>query len=997
MDPTEFLRLVLPSKGNIVIATAQAHSSGGTYYRFKKFSSPDAASAYAQKCDAAGTTTYFGVNSFGDWYHDETKNKKRIRTATNVVACRSLFDDFDVDPTKSEAYATRAEAGADIKRFAQAVRLMPTVVSSGGGFHAYIHLDADITPDQWRMLSGLKRDITTFLHLKVDAAVRTDIARILRPVGTHNRKTDTPREVTVLAQGGVYSFDCLQHAFMTYIDTHNVPIALADTSSVGSAGGGTANVFAAALTTIRAPSNASLVVERCSAIREFHDMDGNVAEPHWHRSIGVLKFCEDGEALIHEWSRGYDGYSVGETQRKINEWAVGPTSCVEMDKIIGCKADCPYAKSCKFPHQLGITDAPADPPADDAGDEDEDEDDGTSTVRVTTKPIVVAGHTIPHWPARGYQWTGEFIQKAVKNSDGIWDWRDICSSFIYPINRVQNLDGEWQIHWRARDKSGRWKEFFMPTLELAAPDIMAKTFAGREVFLARSKTSRDDMAGFSVTMVEALQRMRVESTTYAQMGWTPNRDGFVLGTTLITRKADQEVLCDPSIPPDAAVDFGVSGTLDEWVAGIDHLYNRPGGEPYQFALCHSMGSALVELMGSSNWHGIPLAMTGDGGTGKSTVCKIACGFWGNPEIMEHQTGKDGSTLNAVIRRVAAMGSVPILMDEFSGRTSEELTRTGYALANGRDKERLRGDGSFATTGVSWYKNSFVTSNDSITDQIAKLNAGYVVEATQLRFFEVPLEEGSKERVFHDVTQTFADHHMDHVYGSPARPFLRFLIKNNDWVRRQLLNLRAQYNPQSADEGRERFYRDAVVTAYVAGKIAQKLNLISFDVGKMKKWADAHIISMRDNRKSSNTPIGDHLAQFISHLQGRLIITKHFLDGRQTRGSNAHLVEAPLEPLRHDAVGRVCTVDKLFYVTVAAVRTWCKERDLPPARLRDEMDRSGALELNAAGEAIHTVTIGSGSTVPSSQARCYRLAYDLMFNGSPALKVVSPTTTSVTAV
>ena len=97
---------------------------------------------------------------------------------------------------------------------------------------------------------------------------------------------------------------------------------------------------------------------------------------------------------------------------------------------------------------------------------------------------------------------------------------------------------------------------------------------------------------------------------------------------MITHDDEVEVLCDPAMPSDIATDFGVSGTLEEWTANVDLLYNRKGAEPFQFALCHSMGSALVELMGSSNWHGLPLAFTGEGGTGKSTATKIACGFYG---------------------------------------------------------------------------------------------------------------------------------------------------------------------------------------------------------------------------------------------------------------------------------------------------------------------------------------------------------------------------------
>jgi hypothetical protein len=482
------------------------------------------------------------------------------------------------------------------------------------------------------------------------------------------------------------------------------------------------------------------------------------------------------------------------------------------------------------------------------------------------------------------------------------------------------------------------------------------------------------MAEFAEGLIETLQAWRIETQTFKQFGWTEDRKGFVLGTNMITLNSEESVLCDESIPADICLDFGTSGTLEEWVANVDKLYNRKGAEPFQFALCHSMGSVLVELMGSSNWHGLPLAFTGHGGTGKSTAAKIACGFYGNPKYMERQTGEQGSTLNAAIKRIALMGSVPVLLDEFSGRTPDELTRTGYALANGRDKERLGSNGKFSTVGGQWFKNSFITSNDSIHESISKLPAGYRVEATQLRFFEVQLPQDYRTKVFPDITQEFIEHHMDKVYGNACRPFIRFVIKNYDWVRRQMTAARGKFNPKSEDDNKERFYRDTIVTALVAGKIAEKLGLISFDLSNMKKWATEHVVTMRDSRKESNTDISEHLAQYIAGLPGRLIITKHFGDGR------TKLKEMPMEPLRAPAVGRVCTEDKKVFITVKSANDWCKEHGIAPGALREEMDRGGYLIYAADGSPTQRLYIGSGTTVPSAAARCYEINYRKLFDG-----------------
>lgn len=962
MGTQQFLELVLPSQGNKIITLVMPGENGQSWFKYKAYPTAQEAARAALTFDQRGETVYFAVNSFGDWYHDPKKDKKRIRTQENVVACRSMYDDFDVDIDKPSAYDTREEALADIIKLAKALQLTPTITSSGGGYHAYFSLNEDIDVATWESLSAMKRDVTTHMGLKADRAVDMDSSRILRPVGTTNRKHGMERPVELVKLGKAYSVETVRNRLEAYIKQNNV--APAPTNSRKSSD----NPFAAALGD-HPPSDANLVAERCAAVREFKESGGNIAEPHWHRAIGVVKFCEDGEQIIHDWSKGYDGYSQIETQEKIDEWSVGPTSCVEMDKHVGCMASCPFAGKCKFPIQLGVSDeAPS------VAEETVADDNDATPDPAATPTIMVEGQNIPYWPQSGYRWNGSALSRAVVDDDGVTHWRPFCRSFIYPINRIQDSEGLWVVHWRAKEKNGKWREFFMPTLELASSDLMAKTLAAHEIFLMRTKNARNDMAEFAESLIEKLQEWRIETKTYTKFGWLEDRTGFVLGTKLITVNNELDIICDDSIPGDIAADFGVSGSVDEWVANVDRIYNRPGAEPYQFAICHAMGSVLVELMGSSNWHGLPLAFTGKGGTGKTTACKIACGFYGNPKYMNRQTGEQGATLNAVIKRIAVMGAVPMLLDEFSGRTAEELTRSAYALANGRDKERLNSKGGFATTGDEWFKNSFITSNDGLSEMIAKLPAGYRVEATQLRFFEIALPEGFSDNLFSDIPQDFVEHHMDHVYGAAFRPYIRFIIENMDWVRRQLATARAKFNPKDAEDTKERFYRDTIVTAQVAGKIAEKIGLVSFDMKALKQWALAEVKRMRESRKETNVDISDQLASFIATLSGRLIITKHFGDART--GYKEH----PMEHLRAEAVGRVCTEDKKLFVTVKAVADWCKENGVTTSQLREEMDRNNYLILNGDGKPGHKIRIGSGTTVISSPTTCYELNYRKLFDG-----------------
>lgn len=994
MDTLEFMKLVLPNTGFPVLGLATKSPNGHIWYKFKKYNSIEEAAASAVRFDANGETVYFAVNTFNDWYFDEAKQKNRLRTQTNVHACRSLIEDFDVDPDKAGAFDTREEALAGIKTLAQAVKLKPTIVSSGGGYHLYFHMKEDVTADQWNHLSALKRDITSYLGVKVDAAVSTDVSRILRPVGTHNRKTDPPRPVELVMEGKVYAYASIERALERFISDNNVPISSGVSGSLG--GAALPNAFAAALETNYPPASAIRVAGFCNAIHEFNISEGNIPEPHWHRAIGVLKHCTDGEEHIQDWSKGHPNYSWDATARKIQEWTAGPTLCVEMDRHIGCMANCKFAGKIKTPIQLGyddeapsVAEAPAAKDADEDDDEDDDEDVMAQPFVPVRAAIMVAGQNIPYWPSKGFRWTGEAMEKSHTDADGVKDWRPFSRTFVYPLNRIRNSEGTWEIHWRALEQNGAPREFFMPMHELAVMDQMAKTFASYEVFLSPNRTARQDMADFTAGIIQKLQEWRVETNTYNQFGWNEDRSGFVIGTKMITGTGEETVLCDPGMPADMQIDFGTGGTLDEWVSNIDHLYNRPGAEPFQFALCHSMGSALVELVGSSNWHGLPMALTGYGGTGKSTGAKIACGFYGRPIHMERQTGEQGSTLNAAIKRIALMGGVPVLLDEFSGRSPDELTRTGYALANGRDKERLGPNGKFTTTGGEWFKNSLITSNDSIVETISKLPAGFRVEATQLRFFEVPLPADIRQKVFPDVSQIWVEHHMDNIYGTACRPFLRFIINNQDFVRRQLVRARGMLNPKSSEDNKERFYRDCIVTAMVAGKIAEKIGLVRFDMKALKAWALGAVVNLRDSRRDANTDISEHVASFISTLPGRLIVTKRMGDGRK-KGT---IKEVNLEQNRQPVVGRVAIEDKVVLVTIKSMADWCKEREIQPSALRRELDRQGILLPNSP-KTISPINIGAGSTTISAPARCYELDYDKLFSEALEIETVDDGTVTI---
>lgn len=967
MDTQEFLRLVLPRRGLKIIALPHEYTdSEGKKkqgWRYSTYQSVEAMAEAAIQMDRDGKTVYFAVNGYGDWYTDEETGKKRIRTQDNVVACRSLYDDFDVDPDNAGKYESRESALADIVRLATELRMTPTVTSSGGGFHCYFSLDSDISADEWVRLSKMKRDITAHLGLKVDRAVDMDSARILRPIGTHNRKTDTPRPVEAIRIGKLYERGTLGSKLSGYIEVNHVaPAPMAKPKG--------RNPFAAALGDYP-PSSAIRIVEHCDALRTVAEAKGNVDEPVWRAMLGLVKHCTEGDALCHEWSSGFAAYDQAETQDKIDHWSAGPTTCAEFNKYLGCIAGCPHAERVKSPIRLGY------------------EVDSPSIAETPQAPELPPGITIdkehiPYWPS-GYRWNGSVLTKALMN-DGVIEWYPICHTVMYPVRRIRVEDGTWSLLLRARETNGDWREFRVPTADLASPDTLAKSLGQYEVFVPNLKFSKLYMTDWLKDYTLGLQQQRISATTIQRFGWETDREGFALGNQIIMPGDDKHVICGETIPENWRLEFAASGTLEDWVTMTDRIANRPGAEVIQFALCHSFGAPLVWFSGDDRWHGIPFGMVGPSGSGKSTIAALACSIFANPDLL---TSPGSSTKMSIIRRLASLNGVPYLLDELSNREAKELTDIIYAAGNGQERERLTNQGKFATVATPWYTNSFATSNDSLYAMLAQNSNEHIVDGTQLRVFETELPKHYINLLLSkDLSRADVVDHLHDNYGHAGRVFLKFVMANTEWVKTQLRKARIKYNPKSTEETKERFYLDAISTAVVAGKIAQRLGLIKFDLGDMIKWAHNNTLSLRENRKVNRIDASEQLASFISSLQGRMIVTKNIKDGRSEAS------EQPIEALRHNAVGRIAVESRKMYLHCKAVADWCKEHNVQPSALRKKMDEIGLLIYSDKNEPSHVMRIGAGSTVASTPARCYELNYNLLLGTGSSLHLVNAAATPV---
>lgn len=967
MDTLQFLQKILPETGIYALAEFwHGLENAPKHTHFDNI--PDMVSRL-EYADSSGRNVFHACAAYQTAdLHQIPKHKgkapKSLRVARNSRAIKSQWVDIDVGPTKS--YPTRADAARALAATCKALKLpAPMIVASGRGLHVYWPFTREVPArDAQHLMEGFAAAITQ-AGLEHDPSRTADLASVLRPIGTHHRK-GKPLSVKLLRDADPVDPDQFYSRFADVTPPPRMPAVVVDDEW----GTGQERDYP--------PSSGLQIIASCGALREVAESGGDVEEPLWRSMLGIVKHCTEGEELAHEWSCEHPQYNADETSEKYDNWSAGPTTCDQFSKHSDACARCPHFGKIKSPIHLGYVD-PEEMQHDDGGLVSDDDDEPPTPAakprlsKAQQSVVSYAGQepkNIPFWPYR-YRWDGQFMTKFVPPADpgdqGMWV--PFMNRLAYPYMRYADEEGEMQLRVsvQVNQKHNTWREFDLPAKALAENRQFNNAAGAYEVYTMGDKGTTMSRHFFQ-DVIGQMQDLNIETQAHTNFGW--HEDAFVIGTSAITSKGAHPVFLSDRIPSDTRVDFGTKGTAAEWTRLISTIYNREGAEPYQFMICAGFGAPLVSLAGSDLWHGIPIALTGEGGLGKTTTCMVACSMYGEPGRFAISTNELGSTMNALISRVGLMRHLPLVLDEMTGRKTEELQGMLYALSNGKPKERNRGDGTLIDTNNRWDTLTFITGNMNITSMLAQLDK-HRAEATQLRCFEIQLDDGFNDRVFQDLNAKDVIEHqlLGNNYGEAGREYLEYVIKNRVAVTQQVIKMRSRFTPNSRDQTRERFYYDCIATALVGGAIAKKLGLIDFDLKKIQDWAFEHIKSLRINRVANLSTVEDYLADFLASLHGRTVTTEQFNDAR-----TGIVYEVDSKEVRWP-ICRIARGDKKMFVVHKHLVEWCGERNVHVKWFKDELDKRGLLKLDKSHNQTTKVSIFKGTSLPSTQTTCVELDYD----------------------
>lgn len=941
MQPIEFLRRILPAAGLYIIDRPR---SGGKGFSHQVCESLEEALQYALLYDSQGVTAYHACAAYREHFVMGVKNGnpiKQYRVQRNVRAVKSFWIDLDIEAGNAAKYESQGDACEALAVFCDAAGLpLPMVVSSGYGIHVYWTLTAEINPTQWTQTAAALKALSAKLGLRADPTRTADSASVLRPVGTYNRKDAyNPKAVEVIADAPDLEYGAFHKSILVALA--KLGVKPPDTIKARETKQESLNEQFAIQRDFP-PCSAKKAADKCLQLAQMRDTRGNIPEPYWYAGIQLMTHSIEGDELIHEWSKGYAGYSEAETNQKIEQirsQALGPTLCgtFEGRNPGGCDT-CPFKGKISSPIQLGAEVRSAAPPtitlpAPTAAP-------GTAPENIPV-PVVI---TLPNPPA-------PFTRRAPEEGGGIFVEEDGILHKIYEYDcfptdiLFDEAVGHEVFRMRHYLPQEGWMEHSIQSSLLAKPAEFEAAL--RDVHI--QPLIRNRMVMY---MDAYLRKVKLDTKVrrlFRSMGWKDNNAKFVLGDRMYLKEGDIIHAGSAGKSSSFLDGFREKGRLEDWSVATQ-VFGLPGCEPHAFMLLTAFAAPLLQLCGRD---GFTVSALGDTGIGKSTCGKMMAsvyGYWKDTWI-----GVD-STVNARVERLGTYNSIPAYMDEITTIEPDVLRDLIYMIPTGKGRDVLTRTRE-TREGAKWQTILVTSSNDPLNAKLqeAKVNP----EAESMRLFEFEFPRSHNFLEYAGLLHNYVEEH----YGVAGGEYIRRLVMDQDRLRLSIPLEIEKLEREFQMQKKERFWSQAAALTLIGGRLAREWGIIQFDPDTIRPWLLAETRRMRgevaSNIVTPMTLLGEYLD---AHVGERLVVTK----------VNAGMSASNSRPTRGALSQRYEKDSETLWVTRSHIMHWFRKKHQNPNKIKKELYDAGIL-LNPDDRKI----LGAGTDLSSGQqVPCWKIRADL---------------------
>lgn len=807
-----FLSLVLPTEGAGVYVAWNGVNKLHSYH-----DTLDDLAAALQAIDESGGVAYYATATF---------NASR-RLAANVQAKKSLYIDIDFKDIKDIPAEEKASYSLTKLRTFTKERSLPApsyVLSTGGGVHVYWALEDSLTKDQWQPYADALKSALLEAGVPIDATCSADSARLMRPLGTHNRKYTPPFKTEGIPLGKpvpVTRFDALLGAADPAL---NVPAAAA-ALKLPTTGGH--RLFW--IQPIIESGQCRLMKQALTPEGQTRD---SMTEALWSDLLATCSQAEDGAYYAHEFSKlDTERYSVDAVNDKLVAWGgqQHPRTCARFATHGQC-GTCTHKASGGSPIRFGYV-APAY-----SEDSPSMEYDPSDVVYALLREQL--GKFYPNddvslidsykppalWPA-GFGFDPvNFRTFAVKESldeegDKVRSMSPLWSGVFWPQHKLRDDTGALQyefVFWGKKDER--------PVRVILSPDLY-----GNKSKIVNTLTSY----GFPMTgafdrqanayfyqSLDLLNEQVKDLPMSDSFGWAQENQIFNFGTAYTTLKNGTVETVPSLISPHAKrykITLSRKGTLEGWKKAIA-TYEGPKTAVHRFGLMAGFASVLMPFTTNGKAHLLHLYSDASG-SGKTSLQRAIWSIWAEPKV---DAGR--ATYRAMIDKFGIYGCLPGIVDEITKLDASTLRDFAFDVAAGEPRARLTQTGDRIQQGVHWSLIGVSSANTDIEYEI--VNTGNA-EGELARITSLEMPAGAL-----DNDNEFAFREIDNNYGSAGRVFVEQLMRIGlDTLRlrlrEQAAELAQMFCKGEQQRAASRFRIDMFSAILVANDIVTELGLTNF--------------------------------------------------------------------------------------------------------------------------------------------------------------------------
>lgn len=952
----------LPLKHNIVICHPDTFTtpSGETknYYKQRNASSIEEAVQISLDFRQKGKDTFFGIGCYKDNVVKNDKGQPKVARKKEFVKFLPALV-LDIDAGEGKPYSDYTVAATATHEALMSLGFKPehySLVCSGGGVHTYVKLEDLLEAKAWERLATKFKRAVLSKNLQIDPSKTTDIALVLRPAGTLNFKKSQPRAVDFIHKASeTISFEELDKILADYDvnpelkSSYTLPFGETSLNfdNIPDLPESALDIF----TDTKAPPPKWQDI-KCPQLLAL-EQDAAVAEPLWYQALGVAAHTSNPREAAIAWSKNYDKFNEVQTIIKMNQYArstTGPALCSTFTQL-----NPDLCANCKY---KGIVTTPLSA-VNEVGER-------TSVFKDTTTGTQKEFSLPPE-----YRITSK--DEIIRVVDGM----EICVSdypiFITSVARHQDVRNPKTIITLAvKLPSG------VSYLELDAGALLSsKDGNGYQIKLiqmgvAMTPKKMKSLGDYLIDAYRFFQQNQRETEMTNVFGWTESEDGFYLGEKLIKSNSIIKVLAANSTAKKLAKDYQPKGNLSNWKTAVQVL-GKEGLEHLAFGVLIGLASPLYKF---TNLSGMSVNYYSEHtGTGKSTACKVAQSIYGNPEGL---TMEKTSSQAGIFARLGTVKNLPVLMDEISDSDGAKASDLLYSITTGKERDRSDVNGDLRDS-RTWSLIFMTTSNKSLYDKLDEFTSS--AAGQKARLIEVEAAPSNLIDEYGEfINTTIAEHH-----GVAGIPYLTYLVQAKEQGKlKEIINdavkrFDGKFNFKFSSN--ERFIKAAIILAWVAGLIANKLELLpDFNVDRIIQTA---LDTVNKNRQriidavpDINNIIGDYLAE-----RSKYIIQNHTYD-TPTKDSKCWIPDEfkgrmdvifKIGEYTRDGCQTAIPTSAVVTIPVKSMKDYCRINRIPLSTIEGNLStmrdyRKSIMSIMSNLPAKETIT---GAPLNTAVVECYR--------------------------